>query len=96
MSRLEAGAWGAGWEGVNRYLKRSMRLESRIRTNRMSNLLQEYQADSADIAAIVGGYHGAPHTVLGPHAIPGVDQSVASQAGVVIRAFRPLDPDLYQ
>lgn len=56
----------------------------------MSELLQEYQAASADVAAIVGGYHGAPHQLLGPHPIV-----VADQPGVVIRAFRPLDQKVF-
>jgi 1,4-alpha-glucan branching enzyme len=42
--------------------------------------------DGGDMLAIVGGYHGAPHEVLGPHLVEveGVEQ-------VSIRAFRPLD-----
>jgi 1,4-alpha-glucan branching enzyme len=56
----------------------------------MSTLLQEYQADSADVAAIVGGYHGAPHQILGPH-----NGVVAGQPGVAIRTFRPLDQQIF-
>ncbi len=41
---------------------------------------------AADIDAIVGGYHGAPHEVLGPHVVT-IDGSDA----LAIRAFRPLD-----
>jgi len=56
----------------------------------MSELLQEYQAASADVAAIIGGYHGAPHQLLGPHHLV-----VAGQPGVVIRTFRPLDQKVF-
>ncbi|MEZ4869865.1 MAG: 1,4-alpha-glucan branching protein GlgB [Caldilineaceae bacterium] len=45
-----------------------------------------YTADLADVTAIVGGYHGAPYQVLGPHAA-----TLQGQAGVAVRAFRPLD-----
>ncbi len=43
-------------------------------------------AEPGDVAAIVGGYHGAPHNILGPHV-------VATDAGpaLAVRAFRPLD-----
>ena len=40
----------------------------------------------ADRAAIVGGYHGAPHKVLGPHLV-----EVGGKTQVAVRAFRPLD-----
>lgn len=42
--------------------------------------------DANDVAAIVGGYHGAPHKVLGPHIV-----SPNGKSAVSIRAFRPLD-----
>ena len=60
----------------------------------MSDLLPEYQASSTDVTAIVGGYHGAPHTILGPHRVA-ADGVAMAQAGVVIRAFRPLDRQLF-
>ena len=41
---------------------------------------------SADLQAIVGGYHGAPHNVLGPHAV-----AVDGADALAIRVFRPLD-----
>jgi 1,4-alpha-glucan branching enzyme len=44
----------------------------------------------ADIDAIVGGYHGAPYSVLGPHSV-----TVNAQAGYAIRAFRPLDAQVF-
>ncbi len=44
----------------------------------------------ADVAAIVGGYHGAPFKVLGPHVV-----TVNGAEHLVIRAFRPLDDQLY-
>ena len=40
----------------------------------------EATVDQGDIEAIVGGYHGNPFAVLGPHEIEG---------GLVIRAFLP-------
>jgi 1,4-alpha-glucan branching enzyme len=43
-------------------------------------------ADDADLFAVVGGYHGAPHRILGPH-----PASLAGKSGMAIRAFRPLD-----
>jgi 1,4-alpha-glucan branching enzyme len=47
-------------------------------------------AELADIAAIVGGYHGAPFHVLGPHT-----GMVDGKECLVIRAFRPLDDRVY-
>ena len=44
-----------------------------------------------EIDAIVGGYHGAPHTVLGMH----VWKANAAQNQIVVRAFRPLDKEVY-
>ena len=41
---------------------------------------------SADLQAIVGGYHGAPHNILGPHAV-----TVDGADALAIRVFRPLD-----
>ena len=43
--------------------------------------------DQAQIAAICGGYHGAPFEVLGPHVVEG--------KGLVVRAFRPLDAQVF-
>ena len=45
----------------------------------------------AEIQAIVGGYHGAPHTILGPHDQEGDDGS----EHLVIRAFRPLETEVF-
>ena len=42
------------------------------------------------IRAIVGGYHGTPYRVLGPHTI-----SVEGKERLVIRAFRPLDEQVF-
>jgi len=42
--------------------------------------------DGGDVLAIVGGYHGAPHDVLGPHVV-----EVDGKTLVSIRVFRPLD-----
>jgi len=56
----------------------------------MDNSLQEYQASVADVAAIIGGYHGAPRTVLGPQPV-----TVGGLPGVVIRTFRPLDQAVF-
>ena len=46
--------------------------------------------DAADLAALAGGYHGAPFNVLGPHV-------VASGQGeaLEIRVFRPLDESVF-
>lgn len=60
----------------------------------MTDLLTTYQAAAADVAAIIGGYHGTPHTILGPHQVAHGD-SATPQAGVVIRAFRPLDQQVF-
>jgi 1,4-alpha-glucan branching enzyme len=42
--------------------------------------------DGAEMQAIIGGYHGAPHKVLGPHVI-----SLDGKESLAVRAFRPLD-----
>lgn len=44
----------------------------------------------SDIDAIVGGYHGAPHTVLGAKSILQEDKSA-----IAIRTFRPLDARVF-
>ena len=49
-------------------------------------------ADIGDVLAIVGGYHGAPHDVLGIHPLL---QEGASEPTMVIRAFRPLDARVF-
>ncbi|MCB9137994.1 MAG: 1,4-alpha-glucan branching protein GlgB [Caldilineaceae bacterium] len=46
-----------------------------------------------DVLAIVGGYHGAPSRVLGIHALTGKKQNKID--GYVIRAFRPLDEEVF-
>ncbi len=40
----------------------------------------------AEIEAVVGGYHGAPYDILGPHVV-----TVEGKSGLAVRAFRPLD-----
>ncbi len=45
--------------------------------------------DGGDLLAIVGGYHGAPHSVLGPHLV-----EVDGVAQLSVRAFRPLDENV--
>ena len=47
-------------------------------------------ADFADIEAIVGGYHGAPHKILGMH-----ETMVDEKSCIVVRAFRPLDERVF-
>ena len=47
-------------------------------------------ADFADIEAIVGGYHGAPHKILGMH-----ETVVDDKPCIVVRAFRPLDERVF-
>jgi 1,4-alpha-glucan branching enzyme len=42
------------------------------------------------IAAICGGYHGAPFDVLGPHVV-----SQGGEETLAVRAFRPLDAQVY-
>ena len=51
---------------------------------------QQPTVNPADITAIVGGYHGAPYDVLGPHTV-----TVAGQPCLAIRAFRPLDDQVF-
>ena len=46
--------------------------------------------DQADIDAIVNGYHGAPHQILGPHLVTGT-----AQASLAVRVFRPLDQQVF-
>ncbi len=49
--------------------------------------------DMGDVLAIVGGYHGAPHDVLGMHAL---DETAEGEAtGFAVRAFRPLDARVF-
>ncbi len=43
--------------------------------------------DRTQIASICGGYHGAPFDLLGPHVVEG--------KGLVVRAFRPLDAQVF-
>lgn len=50
---------------------------------------QQSTTNPGEIAAIVGAYHGAPHTVLGPHKI------VIYGEDSLIRAFRPLDRQIF-
>ena len=47
-------------------------------------------ADHDEIRAIVGGYHGTPYHVLGPHTI-----DIEDKERLVIRAFRPLDEQVF-
>lgn len=60
----------------------------------MTDFLTTYQAAAADITAIIGGYHGTPHTILGPHQVV-YEGSTPPQLGVIIRAFRPLDQQVF-
>jgi len=46
--------------------------------------------DLADVLALVGGYHGAPYNILGPHMV-----NVNGEHMVAIRAFRPLDERVF-
>ncbi len=46
--------------------------------------------DQADLDAIVGGYHGAPYHILGPHLV-----TIADQACLAVRTFRPLDKQVF-
>jgi len=52
----------------------------------MSTSLKPQFSDAADIDAVVGGYHGAPYTLLGPHPL-----TVTRKQSTVVRVFRPLD-----
>lgn len=52
----------------------------------MTKSLKLPLSNPADIDAIVGGYHGAPHSFLGPH-----PQTVAREKNTIVRVFRPLD-----
>lgn len=47
-------------------------------------------ADEGAISAIVGGYHGSPHDLLGPHLV-----LVNGVSALAIRVFRPLDRAVY-
>ncbi len=55
--------------------------EPEARSTRVSST-----ASSAELDAIVGGYHGAPYDILGPHLVTEADRTF-----LVVRAFRPLD-----
>ncbi|MFN8441055.1 MAG: 1,4-alpha-glucan branching protein GlgB [Caldilineaceae bacterium] len=46
--------------------------------------------DTSDVEAIIGGYHGAAHNILGPHAV-----TVEGVPALAIRVFRPLDSKVY-
>ncbi len=52
----------------------------------MSKSLKSTLSDSTQIDAIVGGYHGAPHSFLGPHPV-----TVDRKKSTIVRVFRPLD-----
>lgn len=52
----------------------------------MSKSLPQSLSDAAEVEAIAGAYHGAPHRVLGPHAV-----TVKRKKQTIVRAFRPLD-----
>ena len=47
-------------------------------------------ADKGDILALVGGYHGAPHNVLGPHLV-----TLDGDDVLAVRVFRPLDERVF-
>ncbi len=55
----------------------------------MEKTLLKSLSDSAEIDAIVGGYHGAPQTFLGPHAV-----TVKRKPATIVRVFRPLDSQI--
>ncbi|MEM7534319.1 MAG: 1,4-alpha-glucan branching protein GlgB [Chloroflexota bacterium] len=59
------------------------------------NYTGKHTANWADIEAIVGGYHGAPHDILGPHLVSLPSQEETAQVGVAIRVFRPLDEKVF-
>lgn len=48
--------------------------------------------EDGDIQAIIGGYHGAPRNVLGPHV---VNMDGSKKKTLSIRTFRPLDGDVF-
>ncbi len=52
----------------------------------MSKSLKEHLSDPAEVDAIVGAYHGAPHKLLGAHPL-----TVSRKKATVVRVFRPLD-----
>lgn len=60
----------------------------------MTDLSTKYQAVAADVAAIIGAYHGAPHTILGPHLVMD-EANTTTSLGVVIRTFRPLEQQVF-
>jgi len=50
----------------------------------------------AEIDAIVHGYHGAPHNILGPHRVQlKAAEGEPARTGLAIRAFRPLDEQVF-
>ncbi|MBX2998450.1 MAG: 1,4-alpha-glucan branching protein GlgB [Caldilineaceae bacterium] len=51
---------------------------------------QNFAPDSAEVAAIIAGHHGAPMNILGPHVISNGDTSA-----LVIRVFRPFDAAVF-
>jgi len=57
-----------------------------IKNSHNQNVLPAQGTLATEIDAIVGGYHGAPHTVLGSHEI-----NLQDQTATVVRVFRPLD-----
>jgi len=62
----------------------------KIETMNKPNTKKFQSTKTADIAAIIGSYHGAPHTILGPHTI-----IQKGQTTTVVRAFRPLDSQVW-
>lgn len=56
-------------------------------------LKKESQLSTSEIAAVTGGYHGAPHHVLGPHPLAADDPK--NEKGLVVRAFRPLEKEVF-
>jgi 1,4-alpha-glucan branching enzyme len=59
-------------------------------TPAIKNTPPEPSAAWSDVDAIVGGYHGKPYDVLGPHVT-----TVKGKEALVVRAFRPLDDAVF-
>ena len=73
-------------------------------TQNATNHTEKQLANWAEIEAIVGGYHGTPHDILGLHLISADGQGTNGQdtdgqdtdgQDVVVRVFRPLDANVF-
>jgi 1,4-alpha-glucan branching enzyme len=67
----------------------SINVPTDVPTNDSPEMAVHPTVDEGMMLAILGGYHGAPHTVLGAHKVE------TGPPGVVVRAFRPLDERVY-